>query len=313
MPKDYSKSIELCDKLNSRDTNLLATLVRRLSVPFEDHQKSLLKGMGYAEVPDIYDFGRDDVNVMKVNIDASTTIYLSIAPESGIKAFHRFRALTQPAYVEEFVAAIKKENNGWGSLGTDGLMYRGHNLFGLYTAKSFNRTISELISNDEDLRVGEHCEECKAYREVQDMRLGCGDKVKELIREAFKQCRVLEMLKPEDITSQEVYLGYIPERDVFLTAWDVFGSHNTGSVLIEFAISEDGRILSVRSKEGECDRNREVDEICDGSDCKFYDKNPSKNARNHGPMGDGGGRSLYDMITGSGGGCGHSIIDIRLD
>ena len=312
MTKDYSNSIRFCDAVNEQSGNVIPMLLRRLSTQFEQHQIDILIGLGFDTIEASLSMSKKNVLVTRVEVDASTVVYIESDGTTGkiIKAHHQFRSLTQPAYVEEFVAAIKKENNGWGSLGTDGLMYRGHNLFGLYTAKSFNRTISELISNDEDLRVGEHCEECKACRVVQDMHLGCGDKAKTLIREAFKQYRALEMLNPEDITSQEVYLGYVPERDVFLSAWDVFGSHNTGSVLIEFAISEDGRILSTRSKEGDWDLNREVDEMCDAFDRKFYDTNPSKNARNHGPMGDGGGRSLYDMI---GGGCGLSIIDIRLD
>ena len=154
------------------------------------------------------------------------------------------------------------------------------------------------------------CEACNVVKRVGGLK--CGSEARESIRAAFKKCREIEMVKPEAITSQEVYLGYVPERDVFLSAWDVFGSHNTGSVLIEFAISEDGKILSSRSKDGDYDRDREVDEICDASDRKFYDKNPSKNDH-HGPM-SSFGRSLYDIISGRNNAPGMpNLIDIRLD
>lgn len=192
-----------------------------------------------------------------------------------------------------FQADIEATKSDWTKL-----EYRGHNLFKIYTSRQFNDLIEEIIKTDEEITNPVKCDNCKLCEIV---RIG-GPDVCDAGREAIKKCQEEAKVDPKDIVIQEVYLGWNPVEDCFITGWDVWANGEeqitTGCVVISFKISDEGEVVHTEHSEF-CPSNRRPDSIDDGSLVKFYDKS-------------GRQQSLYSLISG----CtneAHRVIDIRLD
>ena len=303
--KVSSNAAEFCSDINVEGTAALYERMMRSSMlQFSDSESRALDEAGWQmiardTVDDVVTAKREQggktQTIHKLGI-ISDPIFVVIGEDpSEIEASPSLDRFTMSKHVSEFIAAIQKENNGWGKTGPGGLMYRGFNIFEIYVRKEFNEMLTDVIRGDDDLCEKAGCQPCKdAFEAFRAAHEKCDTKD---LMNAFEACCDKNRIKPEDITCQEVYLGYDPFADEFLSAWDVFGSESTGSVLLSFSVGPDGYPSEVRS-------------INDASNRKFYEKAPEG-------RGPGSGRSLYDMMSGgrgiNEGGSYRGVIDIRLD
>jgi hypothetical protein len=107
--------------------------------------------------------------------------------------------------IKEFLKIITNKellNKKWGVSGTQGLLYKGVNVFDLYLSDYAYQKFDEVIKRDEELTLG------------------------------------------EDVSYQEVYLGYFVDYDQFMIGFDVFTA-DTKSILLSFQISN-GEIVETR-------------------------------------------------------------------
>jgi hypothetical protein len=269
--------------------------VRRLSQPFTDDELKRLASAGYEKTDGDYSVFKDGVVVTKVQVEADADVFVALGKGKGVTAYPTLAQLLRPAHVDEFVADLKANPEKWSKAD---LFYRGHNLFNIYTSKQFNELVEGIIRNDEELRDCKKCDTCKQMFKASANEEACRKMI-----QLLEKCAEENRIPPEKITMQEVYLGYVPDQDMFVTAWDVWGSDSTGSVVIAFRIDEDGNVR--HHSHDEYDRHRDVEEIYDASNLKFYEK-PKQD------RGPAGGRSLYECMSQSRTE-GWSVVDIRLD
>ncbi len=293
--KVNQRAIDFAAAINSDAAAFVELAVRRMSQPFDEGELSKLGNAGFEKTDGDYSVHKEGVTVTKVELDAETTVFVELGGKDRMKAYHSLEPLTRPAHVIAFLAEL--ENDGSGKWMRGELMYRGHNLFEIYTSKAFNDKIVEVIKNDEELRDCKKCDKCK-----QMFMASANDEACRKMVQLLEKCAEENRIPPEKITCQEVYLGYNAARDTFVTGWDVWGSDSTGSVLLEFRINEDGEPMHESSNQ-EYDRHREIEEICDASNLKFYEK-PKEGSR--------GNRSFYENIS-SGRNENWQLFDIRLD
>ena len=296
------KALAFCAAFNESGAGLLAKIVTEFNTPpvmmFDAVPGERLKAAGYTISDDGCSAVLDKKYVSCLRVNNDFSVYL-VNDDGKLSVVPTVDQLTRPLHVHEFVDAIGKETNGWGEPGDKGLMYRGHNLFEIYVSDKFNRQVTELIQNDEEVRQRRCCDE-QCQRFFQEMRGKCD--FSEDMKKAAEECCRKHMIPVEEISSQEVYLGYVPSHDYFVSAWDVFGSDSTGCVLVAFKIDEYGRFYDY------CEHNDEyrdpIKSVYDASDLTFYAKR-KQDARH------GAGKSLYELIT-SGGNPEFSIVDIDL-
>ena len=307
--KISAEASAFCDAVNQDNAELMETMLIRLSVEFEPDELEKLQRVGYHPV-----LGRnfvqknEGVNVFKVEVKVGVVkvgvvVYVTLGPEPGkFEAYPTLDRITQAEHVAKFVEAVKRDDNGWGITGSAGLMYRGHNVFDIYVKKRFNDMVEDIIRNDDEIRMRDKCAECRQFHTRHDG--ACKNRA---VIEALEKCAVENAVPVEEISTQEVYLGYDAAHDTFYTAWDVWGSENTGCVMIAFKINENGEVRHERSYEpGGYDREREPDEITDASNLKFYAV-PKPDDKRHGPR---QGKSMYQCVSTS---THCELIDIRLD
>lgn len=189
-------------------------------------------------------------------------------------------------------------------------MYRGVNVFDVYVDRENNEEMMRVIKNDPELACKAQCLNCD-NRE-------CWNKTDKL-REEYERrgTPIAEQVKKEgydgpamnEIDAQEVYLGYDPVNDVFISGWDVFNKPTCGAVAIGFRIGEDGKMYY--PSHDEYDAHRTGLEIYDASNHLFYARGKTKNSRGE----EVDIRGMYDMMRkaadrpdGP-----FKLVDIRLD
>lgn len=203
-------------------------------------------------------------------------------------------------HVVDFVERIGREKNGWGERGDKGLLYRGFNVWELYCKKENDELFERLIKNDEEITQCGACFHCESEqrRKCEDARLEPRE------RKAPRRT----------VDCQEVYLGYDPNEDMFLTGWDVFGSDTTGSVLIAFKINEKGEFKRYDYHDCEYDRDRTDMEIYDANDQLFYTvKKKCKRTDPGGNTRELECSGIYYLMTHSRRPDSFELLDIRLD
>lgn len=312
------RGAQFCAQINDSGNTLLMLMCENLAVELTVEEQDALKNGGWQIGMEMLNASKDGAILSKIKLnnhskDAAAPhdfFYVYVVYDGKAHAYSSLEPLTRPAHVNKFLEELDQAVPGcspekWGKSGPDGLMYRGHNVFEAYTAKHFNERAAEIIKFDEEIRTLAKCDKC--FHEFEQSHRDCKN-IKEL-RDAMMNCKGSNRLAPDAISCQEVYLGYMPGEDLFISAWDVFGSENTGCVVIAFRINEDGLIKHDTSN-GEYDRNREIDSIYDGGSRKFYEKMPASNG--HGPAGPGAGKSMYELISGNTYEK-RKVIDIRLD
>lgn len=302
-----SAAAEFCSDINVAGTAALYERMMRSSMtPFSEHEIDQMKDAGWAVLPSD---SADGLVTAKREQDGKTQtmhklgilvdpIFVVIGEDpSEINASPDITPFVVQDHIAKFIAAVQKENNGWGKLGEAGLMYRGHNIFEIYTNSSLNERIMEMISNCDDLRIKESCDMCMGMQRSEFASKHPNCDVEDLL-DAFGECCKKNSIKPADITSQEVYLGYSPVCDCFYSAWDVFGSENAGCVLLSFEVDDSGYVR--------------LNDVEDGSSAKFYSVPEPSPIR----MPGGGGRSMYELVSGGRGLSSErsgDLLDIRLD
>lgn len=303
--KQTSKAVkDFCEKFNADETTtLVLLLLANMTGALTTEEQDALVKAGYSLSGDLTAATNGPVTINKIQL-RDDVAYLKTVEGESKTMFASLDTILVPSYVEEFVADVIQRPGQWGKSGPDGLMYRGHNLFDIYWDKHFNEQIIDLIKNDQELRDRNICDEkCRMF--VRSLKGKAADKGKcefaQTMIEAAEKCCEANRIKPEDITTQEVYLGYSPGTDTFHTAWDVFGSDNTGCVIVCFRIDEEGIVR--HASHDEYDKYRDDLEICDASSAKFYQKNSK------GPAHD---KSMYECVS-SIAEEKYKIIDIRLD
>lgn len=292
------KAVEYSAMITNDNGAFVELAVRRLSQPFTDEELMKLASAGYEKTDGDYSVFKDGVVVTKVQVEADADVFVALGKGRDVTAYPTLTPLVRPQHVSEFLAEL--ESDGAGKWSRAELMYRGSNLFEIYTSKKFNEEMTELIRNDEELRDCRKCDKCKQMFRDKENDESCRKMI-----ELLEKCAEENRIKPEQITCQEVYLGYVPDQDMFVTAWDVWGSDSTGSVVIAFRIDEEGNVR--HHSHDKYDRNRNVEDIYDASNRKFYEK--PKEGDNRGPA---ARRSLYECMSHSKTD-GWSVVDIRLD
>lgn len=297
------KAAEYCRSINDDGAVFVEIAVRRLSQPFDESELKRLADAGYDKTDGDYSVFKDGEVVTKVQMEIDTCVFVQLGPSKTIVAHPTLDPLVRPKHVTDFIAALTKQpDNGWGKTGDSGLMYRGHNVFDVYVSKDFNDAVMEIIQDDEELRQRRACDECVREMELKERSSkleGCR-KMTEMIR----KCAAENLIPKEEITAQEVYLGYVVEHDMFISGWDVWGSDTTGSVLIAFKIREDGKVL----RHDDTDGYRGMEDIYDASNRKFYEQ-PKTDAEIRTPMGK---RSFFENVT-MNGRPDWTVMNIRLD
>ena len=293
MPEVKNKNAaEFCEKLNAAGISpITLEILEALNSPFTENEIRALNRAGF-EVIGATATKNPDTRATKCKIRDFAVFLLTGAIGELTTAHWSLKQFTMPEHVAEFVKAITGPDAS--RLWSDAkLMYRGQNLFKIYTSKDFNDQVERIIKNESDLLVREECEEC--VRRFEEATHGEKRERYASAIESLRNWRDENKITPDEITCQEVYLGYVPSQDSFFTAWDVWGSDNTGSVVISFRIAEDGSIYSNDPYE----HGRKLESIDDGCDKKFYEKPASR-------------KSFYEMVSGSGRED-WDLIDIRLD
>ena len=302
MPNEsYRKALKACAEMNAEPELLMTHAVRRMSVPFDDAEMQRLKEAGYEKTDGDHSAFKGDSVVTKVELYVGLTVFVETGPGGKLRMHPDLSGPAMPAHVREFVEELRTGAGGekWGRTGKDGLMYRGHNLFDAYVGKEFNDAVIELIINDKELREPCKCDDRPdGCLSMADRMKASGCDVSEL-RDAIEKCRAKNTIDPTQISCQEVYLGYYPRQDMFISAWDVFGSPSTGSVMIAFRVNGKGAIRHA-DDESYC----WPDQIYDASNRKFYEKSPLTSK--------GGGKSLFELMHGNPDPK-WELIDIRLD
>lgn len=269
----------------------LDSLIEVAGVSCDVHEKNLISAFNerLSRPVDVFKLKLGDAYVY-VRIDSLDDNDQKVRLHDSIEQALRSEKLAR------FAADIEATKSDWTKL-----EYRGHNLVKIYTDRSFNDLVLQIIQEDEDICIPAKCESCKLCEIVsrggnQDCQF-CEDG-----RKAIEKCREDARIKPELIAAQEVYLGWNAQEDCFITAWDVWTTGSdpigTGCVIISFKIDDDGEIRHCEHNEY-CPSYRKPDSIDDASLVKFYEKNGIQ-------------MSMYELFSGVQNEM-YRLTDIRLD
>lgn len=169
--KKSQKAREFC-KITNDKPDLLRWLRDNQPAPFNEEELARLAAAGFVMTEHIARHAERACSITKVEL-ASCSIYV-ITKSDAFTAHADLDELTRPLHVQQFIDAIAKPDNGWGTPGPKGLLYRGHNVFDLYCRPQFNIDVTEIIRHDDGITVTELEEPCKEF--VHGIKHGNGRK-----------------------------------------------------------------------------------------------------------------------------------------
>ena len=281
--KASEAAIAFCEKLNDgTSAKVLTVICESMGIMFDDDEIPMMTKAGYiASVVPTNRFIKNGADglveaVYKLKL-GETAVYVRMKPQDEYRVFSGLESMTcRAAHVAEFLDALYARTPGSNEIH----LYKNTSISSAVGSRSFTDRVTRLITENEDIRQLAKCEKClhDFDHEHQDRGTSKGCDV---VREAIRKCSLENLIPSEDIKCEMVFIGFIPALDMFVSAWDVEGSENTGNITVAFTVDEFGNVNGY--DHGGHDQHRSLD-IYDGGSYKFFDKGHHDN-------------STYDMMS----------------